>query len=145
MGWVEGRGYISPELTAGECELTDGDHVTFSTMPGDEKQKAPYVQNEIEEETEAKKPKREPKNMFRPSQGPHIMKKPTPPFMSFTNEHRAEIRARSDVKTYAEVPKKGVELYNALPEEEKAERQKKYDEEMQVYRAWASSEEGMAA
>merc|ERR1711920_1144516 len=92
-----------------------------------------------------KKPKREPKRMFKPSQGPRIMKKPSPPFMSFISENRAVIRAHSDVKTPADVSKKGIELYNALPEEEKEQRQRKYDEELKVYDAWASSEAGMAA
>merc|ERR550514_166757 len=48
------------------------------------------------------------------------------------------------VSGLGQVSKKGTELYNALPEEEKATWTAKYDEERRSYAEWAATDEGKA-
>jgi len=83
------------------------------------------------EAPDGKKPQKEPKAKSRDENG---LKRPMTPVFAFIQEKRAEIAAMEGVKGLGDVSKKGAELYKALPEEERARRQKRYEDEMKSYK-----------
>lgn len=69
-------------------------------------------------------------------------KKPMTPVFAYINEKRTEIMKMDGIKGLGQVSKKGNEIYNALPEEEKKERTAKYEAEMKSYKEWGQTDEG---
>jgi len=138
--WLnENREAITKEVGPGKItEVTKRGGEKWRALTAEEK--APYEEraNKLKEEYEANKPAKPEKVV-----DPNFRKKPMTPVFAFIQEKRVEIAA-AGATSLGEISKKGAELFKLLPDAEKAERTKKYEDELKAYNEWKVSEEGSA-
>lgn len=106
-------------------------------------QRAPYEQRfkEAKAAFDAEKPAKQEKE--KPQEGEEVRKKPMTPVFAFIQAKRAEINAMG-ITALGPVSKKATEMFKALPAEEQAKWQQRYEEQMKEYKEWAGGE-GQAA